>query len=111
MVGNGKFDICLSTPLLIEYEDVLAREALGIAKSAAEDVLDYLCHVAMAQEIHYLWRPFLKDPKDDLVLELAVASQSPLIITYNVKDFAGSERFGIRPARPAKFLSKLGDIA
>jgi predicted nucleic acid-binding protein len=101
MVGNGKFDICLSTPLLFEYEDVLVREALGIPRSAAEDVLDYLCQAAVAQDVYYLWRPCLPDPKDDLVLELAVASQSHQIITYNVKDFAGSKRFNVRAVRPS----------
>lgn len=108
LVGTGRFEICLSAPLLFEYEDVVTRESIGINKSAAKDVLDYLCHVAVLQEIHYLWRPFLRDPKDDLVLELAVASQSAQIITYNIKDFAGSERFGIHAIKPADFLVELG---
>jgi predicted nucleic acid-binding protein len=105
MVGSGKFDICLSTPLLFEYEDVLAREVLGISKPAAYDILNYLCQVAVAQEIYYLWRPCLAGPKDDLVLELAVASQSPQIITYNVKDFA----VNVRAVRPSEFLAELGE--
>jgi predicted nucleic acid-binding protein len=94
--------------MLFEYEDVLVREKLGIPSDAAEDVLDYLCHVAVGQDIYFLWRPFLRDPKDDLVLELAVASRSSEIITYNIKDFEGIERFNVRAIRPADFLSELG---
>ena len=39
------------------------------------------------QDVHFLWRPFLRDPDDDMVLEGAVASGSQFIITHNVKDF------------------------
>ena len=108
LVGTGQFEICLSIPMLFEYEDVLAREKIGISAEAADDVLNYLCHVAMPQEIYFLWRPFLRDPKDDLVLELAVGSQSTEIITYNIKDFVGIESFNVRAIRPAEFLSELG---
>ena len=94
--------------MLFEYEDVLAREEIGIPSGAVEDVLDYLCHVAIGQDIYFLWRPFLRDPKDDLVLELAVASRSSRIVTYNIKDFTGIERFNIKAVRPADFLSELG---
>lgn len=108
MVGIGRFETAVSVPLLFEYEDVLSREAIGVPASAAEAVLDYLCLVSHHQEVHFLWRPFLRDPKDDLVLEVAVASQSTKIITYNVKDFEGIEHFGLRTALPAEFLAELG---
>jgi predicted nucleic acid-binding protein len=109
MVGGDKFDICLSTPLLFEYEDVLACEVLSISKSAADDILNYLCQIAVAQEIYYLWHPCLPNPKDDLVLELAVASQGPQILTCNVKNFASSERFNVRAVRPSEFLTEFGE--
>jgi predicted nucleic acid-binding protein len=54
------------------------------------------------------WRPYLRDPKDDLVLELAVGSQSAETVTYDIHDFVGIEKFGIRLIRPADFLSELG---
>ena len=108
LVGSGRFETRISVPLVFEYEDVLAREEIGIGKKAADDVLDYLCKVSLHQEVHFLWRPFLKDPKDDLVLEVAVASQSAAIITFNDSDFGGVEQFGIRAIRPAAFLEELG---
>jgi predicted nucleic acid-binding protein len=59
------------------------------------------------REIFYLWRPALPDPKDDFILELAVESGCDLIVTYNVKDFAGADRFGIEIVTPQEFFRKL----
>ncbi|MFT4257373.1 MAG: putative toxin-antitoxin system toxin component, PIN family [Pseudoxanthomonas sp.] len=107
LTGTGLFDIHLSVPLLFEYEDVLRRSEIGIGAADAEAVLDYLCGVARKQEIHFLWRPWLRDPKDDMVLELAVASACSHIVSFNTADFAGSGKFGIPVVRPADFLQSL----
>jgi len=56
------------------------------------------------QEIHYLWRPFLADPDDDMVLELAFAAGCGHIVTHNVKDFRGSEQLGVSALSPREFL-------
>jgi predicted nucleic acid-binding protein len=61
--------------------------------------------LSQLQEIHFLWRPLLTDPKDDMVLELAVAAQASHIITFNAGDFRPAAAFGIRTASPAAFLS------
>ncbi len=110
LIGTGRFEIALSVPLLFEYEDVLGRKEIGITAQQARDILDYVCSAAIHQEIHFLWRPFLKDPKDDLVLELAVASRCSEIVTFNLKDFIGIEQFDIRAIRPADFLTKIGAL-
>ena len=78
-----------------------------IAGRTAEDAtrfLRYLASQAHLQEIDFLWRPLLPDPDDDLVVELAVAAQCQYIITHNVKDFRGSEQFGVQALTPAAFL-------
>lgn len=99
----------LSVPLVLEYEEAgkrAAREA-GLTASDVDDVVDYLCSEADLREIHYLWRPFLRDPDDDHLLELAVESGSRWIITFNIRDFAGIGRFGIGAVTPGEFLGKL----
>ena len=109
-VGKGRFDISLSVPLVLEYEEALLRH-LGetrLTGGDVEDVLDYFCSVGHLQEIFYLWRPFLPDPKDDLVLEVAIAGNCEAIITFNRKDFHGAARFGIKVLEPAKFLKNIG---
>ena len=62
------------------------------------------------RRIFFLWRPFLKDPKDDMVLELAVEAEVEYIVTHNLKDFHGAEHFGIKAITPKEFLRKIGEI-
>src|SRR5947208_16889389 len=81
--GTGAFEIVLAVPLVFEYEDALTREEGEGALSGEEvgGVVDYICSVATRQEIFFLWRPVLRDPVDDLVLEIAVAAICQAIIT------------------------------
>ena len=110
--GPG-FRIALSVPLVLEYEEVLHRHqrATGLTRQDIRDLLDYLCTIGEHQEIFYLWRPVLRDPKDDLVLEVAVASRADAIVTFNTRDFRGSETFGIMVVRPHVFLESLGEAS
>jgi putative PIN family toxin of toxin-antitoxin system len=110
LVGRGDFDFALSVPLVLEYEAAAKRQARVTALSAGEidDILDYLCIVGDRRSIFFLWRPFLKDPKDDMVLELAVEAECESIVTYNQRDFAGADRFGVRIVTPREFLQERG---
>jgi len=110
LVGASDFEIALSVPLALEYEDVLKRESagLGLAHDDVDRLLEFLCGVAHLQEIHFLWRPVLRNPKDDHVLELAAAAGCGLIVTHNVRDFALSEGFGVAAVRPGEFLRRIG---
>ena len=112
LVGSGRFDVNVSVPLVFEYEDVARRQApeLGLSHADVDDVIDYLCRVGRHHRIHFLWRPVLRDPRDDMVLELAVEAACDAIVTHNVEDFAGAERFGILVLRPGAFLRRIGVI-
>jgi putative PIN family toxin of toxin-antitoxin system len=107
-IEEGKLRIVLSTALLFEYEDVLKRnqEILNLSDQSVEKLLDNLCLLGDHQKIYYLWRPRLSDPKDDLVLELAVASGARYVVTYNTADFKGAEKFGVRPITPKELLEE-----
>ena len=100
----------ISVPLFIEYESVAKREGLvgNLGEKDIEEILDYFLSKSKIHRIFYLWRPFLKDQKDDLVLEVAVKSQSKFIITFNKKDFKGCEKFGIEIITPYEFLKIRG---
>jgi putative PIN family toxin of toxin-antitoxin system len=110
LVGTGAFDIAISVPLVLEYEATAKRvvETDCWMEQDTEAVIDYICSVAKHQQIFYLWRPFLRDAKDDMVLELAIAAECDAIITYNKADFRGVERFGIRVMDAREFLAELG---
>ena len=108
-IERGQIQIILSTTLLFEYEDILNRKKseLGLSEKQIEAVLDNLCRLSDHQKIYYLWRPFLKDPNDDHILELAVASQTEIIVTHNIKDFNGINNFGIRAITPKQLLKEI----
>jgi putative PIN family toxin of toxin-antitoxin system len=110
---SERFQMALTVPLYLQYQEVLTRPEHMTGASTPDDILNflrYLCSIAHRQRVFFLWRPWLKDPQDDMVLEAAVASQSRYIITHNLRDFTGSgieEYFGIVPIRPREFLQRL----
>ena len=99
----------MSVALLFEYEDVLKRSStkLGLTYGDIDAFLDAFCALCSLHKIHYLWRPFLPDPKDDHVLELAVASGVKSITTFNRNDFKGSEGFGVEILSPKRLLEEI----
>lgn len=108
LVGsNEDFEVNVSVPLVLEYEEVAKRqsEATGLSSREVDAIIDYVCSVANRRRIYYLWRPYLKDSKDDMVLELAVEAGCDLIVTYNQKDFVGIEKFGLRVVTPQESLA------
>ena len=76
----------------------------GQTENDALGFLRYLASQAHLQEVHFLWRPFLTDPNDDMILELAFAAGCRYIVTHNVKDFHGSEELGVTAITPRDFL-------
>jgi predicted nucleic acid-binding protein len=110
LIGRGSFEINLSVPLALEYEAVLLRHrvALGITDAQVIGFVDYLCSVANLHEIHYLWRPMLRDPSDEMVAELAVKAGCRYVSTHNTRDFTAlDEQFGITILTPGAFLRTL----
>lgn len=110
LADSGLFQLNLSVPLIVEYEDAAQRilDRTILEDDDLHNILNYLCKVSNRQEIFFLWRPFLRDPKDDMVLELAVAAQCSTIVSFNAKDFAGVEQFGLKIVSPQQFLQQIG---
>jgi len=107
-VGTGAFQHALTVPLVMEYEDVLLRPGMVyLAPGAVQDVIDYLCTTGIDQAVHFLWRPLLPDPKEDMVLEAAVGAGCPWIITFNTRDFTAASGLGVTAIKPADFLKLL----
>ncbi len=107
---HPRFEFALSVALYTEWQAVLTRpEHLppGLQPQDALAYLRYLASIAHLQDVHYLWRPFLRDPDDDMVLECAVASGSRYLVTHNVRDFARITSLGVSPVTPAEFLDML----
>jgi predicted nucleic acid-binding protein len=100
----------ISPALALEYESVLKRGAgdWGVSLGDVDDFTEYLCSRARLVQIYFRWRPMLPDPDDDRILEVAVRTGSP-IVTFNAKDFRGSESLGIRTMSPGELLAIMGD--
>lgn len=110
LLPDSRFQIALSVALYTEWQDVLSRPEhlpLGMGPEDARGFLRYLASIAHLQEVYYLWRPFLRDPDDDMVLECAVASGSRYLVTHNLRDFRKITELGVEPLTPAEFLARL----
>jgi putative PIN family toxin of toxin-antitoxin system len=110
LVGSRTWMI--TVPLVLEYEQTIKRVCTPgtMNEGDVDDVLDYLCATGNLRPIYFLWRSFLPDPKDDFVLEPAIESRADFLITFNTKDFAGAESFGVRLLSPREFLVIIGEV-
>ena len=102
VLGTDVLISALSAPLILEYEGVADRMLAELAEVA--EVAE------LAVSAVDRGRPTLADPKDDMVLELAVDAGAPVIVTFNVRDFIGADRFGVRAITPREYLQEIGDI-
>lgn len=110
MLPPPRFEIALTIALYTEWQAVLTRQEHlppGASIEDAEKFLRYLASLAHLQDVHFLWRPFLRDPDDDMVLECAAASGSRYIVTHNLKDFRRVSELKIQAVTPADFLTLL----
>lgn len=108
---EGQVQMLASTTLFVEYEavltrpDVLARSALGAGDVL--DLLDDLSNLVVPVALSYRWRPVARDADDDMVIETAVNGGADAIATFNRRDMAGVERFGVAVLLPSEALRRI----
>jgi len=112
LVGTNKFEIHDSVALVLEYEDVIQRHRAeaGLSQDDVAIFIDSLCSISWHTKIYFLWRPSLPDANDELILELAVSAKCEYIVTHNIKDFKGTEKFGVKAVTPREFLQIIGEV-
>ncbi len=111
---SKKFITAISLPLYQEYEDVVHRSGTlmdQVPVSKRENLIRFVASISTQRAIYFLWRHQLPDPKDAMVLEVAIASQASYIITHNTKDFQPALSFGITPITPGDFIQTIGGLS
>ena len=92
---HGHYKPLISNALFQEYEDVISRDRIKNASPLSEkeirELLNAFYSVCKWVPIYFLWRPNLKDENDNFLIELALAGNSNLIVTNNIKDLTGAE--------------------
>jgi putative PIN family toxin of toxin-antitoxin system len=112
MAAEGQF-IMLATPaLFLEYEDVLVRpeqrKVHGISVRDLELLMRDLARLIEPVEVHFQWRPQLRDANDEMVLEAAMNGRADGLVTHNRRDFLpASQGLGLRVFGPADVLRLL----
>jgi putative PIN family toxin of toxin-antitoxin system len=106
------FTLVANVPLVIEYEATCSlaehRLASGLSETEVRLFLDAIAALVEPVETHFLWRPRLRDPADEMVLEAAVNGQATAIVTFNLRDYGEIPNdFGIDVLRPGEALKRL----
>jgi putative PIN family toxin of toxin-antitoxin system len=112
LVANRRLIPLATPPLFLEYEDVLKRPEQrlvhGLAIAAIDEFLAELAALIEPVEVHFQWRPQLRDPNDEMVMEAAINGRADALVTYNIADFAlAGERFSMPVIHPAVLLRKV----
>ncbi|MEO8596266.1 MAG: putative toxin-antitoxin system toxin component, PIN family [Candidatus Solibacter sp.] len=111
-VYRKKAVLLLSVPLALEYEAVCRRPVhrleAGLSVRDIEKFLDAIVALAEAVPTHFLWRPQLRDPNDEMVLEAAVNGGADILVTFNVRDYGtAAGRFGVEVLLPRNAIARM----
>ena len=109
---DSRWQVNVSTPLLLEYEEVLKRPEMSefISPLEVDCFLDALCSISVCHDIFFLWRLLTRDPEDAFLFELAVRTKADFLVTYNPKDFINLTDFGVKSVTRKGFLQIVGDL-
>ena len=109
---RSELTLVANVALALEYEAICLmaehRMAAGLSQQQVGIFLDAVLAMVDPVETHFMWRPQLRDPADELVLEAAVNGQAATIVAFNQRDFGDAPAtFGIEVLSPAELLRRI----
>lgn len=109
---EGGLTLCANVALVLEYEAVCSRTehftAAGFSQLELDVFLTALAALVEPVPSYFVWRPQLRDPNDEMVLEAAVNGAVDAIVSFNLRDFgAAPARFGIDVLLPSEAIRRL----
>lgn len=111
-IRRGEATLLLSVPLAMEYEAVCQqgehRLAAGLSQGQADIFVTAVIAMAEPVETHFLWRPQLRDPGDEMVLEAAINGRANALITFNMRDYGEApSHFGVELLLPRIAIGRI----
>jgi putative PIN family toxin of toxin-antitoxin system len=111
-IRREQVTLLLSTAMMLEYDAVCTRpehlSAADLSTKDAEEFLNAIAFLAKPVEIHFRWRPQLRDPNDEIILETAINGNADHIVTFNIKHYGNAPAaFGIEVLRPADVIRRI----
>jgi predicted nucleic acid-binding protein len=112
LARQGRVTFMAGVALALEYEAVCCRIEHRVAAGLTEDEVNMFVDaiIAMAEPVtmHFLWRPQLRDPSDEMVLEPAINGDADALVTFNAKDFgAAPGHFGVELLLPRDVIMRI----
>jgi putative PIN family toxin of toxin-antitoxin system len=109
---RSEVTLLANVALALEYEAICLlsehRLAAGLDLNGVEIFIDAVLAMIEPVETHFMWRPQLRDPADELVLEAAVNGRAEALVTFNRRDFgAVPVGFGIDMLTPAEAIRRI----
>ncbi len=109
---QGQTTLLVSVALAMEYEAVCReaehRLASGLSDREVDVFLAAVIALAEPVQAHFLWRPQLRDPGDEMVLEAAVNGRADALVTFNTRDFGiVPSQFGVEVLLPREAIRRI----
>jgi putative PIN family toxin of toxin-antitoxin system len=106
---DGRLTWAVSTEILLEYEEILARRSGPERAAKALHLIEVMADAELCPRIdpHFQWRLISADPDDNKFADCAIAAEAEWIITEDAHfDALKNSGHKPQPLTPAEFIAR-----